>query len=60
MNIWSALPSEIRRVPPAIVVVVPQCLGYNRQAIDIEGLDICKCNPAQWLQFALGLDDKTL
>lgn len=62
LNVWRALPSEVRRVPPAIVFVVPekQSKGYKRQAIDIEGLDVSKCNPTQWPQFALGLDDKTL
>lgn len=62
LNIWSALPSEVRRTPPAIVFVVPekQCKGYKRQAINTEGLDVSKYNPAQWSQFALGPDDKTL
>jgi len=59
---WEALPEEVRRVPPALILVVPANLSntYKRQSISEGKHTGTDMDPALWPQFVLGLTDNEL
>lgn len=61
--IWSALPDEVRQVPPAIILVIPEAIesGYKAQTIkDIDPVIMAEDNIGLWPQYRLGMKDARL
>jgi hypothetical protein len=58
--VWDVLPNEVRKAPPAIVLVVPLILKSKYKVQRIDGADQTADGPNHWPQFVIGLGDERL